>query len=221
MSKKYSYFKSKLNQSFRNHVDKLKKWKYKNLTAFGLSILLAYFVVKSEVGYWIEENLGYLGYFSAFIAGMLFSFSLTTPPATALIFSLGRQFNPFLIALIGASGSVLSDYLIFKFFRDRLMDEIKLLHEEVNNFLANKHLSRKVPKELRFRLWLWQKTAHSKFKWFVPVIAGFIIASPLPDEIGVALVGAAKMNTRKFIPFSYLLNFLGIITIAGFGKGTS
>lgn len=222
MPKNYSYMKSELNRKFKNHVEKLKKWKYKNLLALIASIFLAYFIFRSEIGFWIEENLGYFGYFSAFLAGMFFTFSLTTAPATALIFSLGREFNPFLVALIGGLGSVLSDYIIFKFVKDRLMDEIKLLHEEVDNFLKSRKFSTKlIPKDLRLRVWLWQKTSHSKLKWFIPIIAGFIIASPLPDEIGVALLGAARFDTKKFFPFSYLFNFLGILAIAGFGKGAS
>jgi hypothetical protein len=126
------------------------------------------------------------------------------------------MFNPFLLAFIGAFGSLFSDYIIFRFVRDRLMDEIKLLHEDVKRFLDP--VGRKVvPKDLSFQLYLWQQTVKSKFRWLIPVIAGFIIASPLPDEIGVALLGAAKYETERFVILSYLLNFTGIFLIASLG----
>ncbi|MEM5879465.1 MAG: hypothetical protein QXU74_03165 [Candidatus Aenigmatarchaeota archaeon] len=220
MPKKYSYLKSKFNQQLKNHADKLKKWKYKNLAAFIASLVLAYFVLKSDFAILIEEKLGNFGYVSAFIAGMMFGFSLTVAPATAFLYSLGFQFNPLLVGALGALGTVLSDYLIFRFIKDRLMDEIKLLHQEVKYFLepATRPISKRlVPKDLRFRLWLWQRASQSKLKWFVPMIAGFIIASPLPDEFGVALFGAAKFDSKKFVPIAYLLNFIGIFTIARFG----
>jgi uncharacterized membrane protein YdjX (TVP38/TMEM64 family) len=134
-----------------------------------------------------------------------------------MIYTLGSIFNPFILAFIGAFGSLLSDYLIFRFVKHKLMDEIKLLHEEIKRFLkpATEPFT---PKNLKFKLYLWRKAIESKYKWIIPVIAGFIIASPLPDEIGVALLGAAKYETERFVIISYLLNFGGIFFIATMGS---
>lgn len=214
--KKYSFARSKLNNQISNHVERLKKWKYKNLFLFFLSIVVAYFILKNEEAFLPLKEMSHLGYFSAFIAGAMFSSSLTVAPATAIIYALGQMFNPFLLAFIGAFGSLFSDYIIFRFVRDRLIDEIKLLHEDVKRFLDP--VGRKVvPKDLSFQLYLWQQTVKSKFRWLIPVIAGFIIASPLPDEIGVALLGAAKYETERFVILSYFLNFTGIFLIASLG----
>jgi hypothetical protein len=214
--KKYSFARSKLNNQISNHVERLKKWKYKNLFLFFLSLVVAYLILKNEESLSFLKSLNHLGYISAFIAGMLFTSSLTVAPATALIYTLGSIFNPFLLAFIGAFGSLFGDYVIFKFVRDRLTDEIKLLYEEVDNFL--KPVTKPfVPKDLRFKLYLWRRTFESRFKWLIPVIAGFIIASPLPDEIGIALLGAAKYETERFVILSYILNFTGIFLIASVG----
>jgi hypothetical protein len=147
---------------------------------------------------------------------MLFTYAITSVPATAALYNLGGMLNPFLIATIGAFGSVLSDYLIFRFVRDRLMDEIKLLSEEIDKIttpVSDIILSKNV------RVRIWRKISRSKI-WhtLIPIIAGFIIASPLPDEIGAALFGAVKYNPRKFILFSYFLNFIGILTITSLAR---
>ena len=215
--KKYSFEKSKFNQEVANHVKRLKKWKYKNLFLFFLSLVVAYFMLKNEESFSFLKSLNHLGYFSALIAGMLFTSSFTVAPATVLIYTLGSAFNPFTIAFIGAFGSLLADYLIFKFVKYKLIDEIKLLHEEVKNFLepVTKPM---IPKDLKLRLWLWQRAVNSRLRWLIPVMAGLIIASPLPDEFGVALLGAAKYETKRFAVLSYFLNFTGIILIAYVGS---
>jgi uncharacterized membrane protein YdjX (TVP38/TMEM64 family) len=215
--KKYSFAKSRLNTQISNHVKRLKKWKYKNFFLFIVSLIIAYFILKNEENLSFLKNTTHLGYFSAFLAGVFFSSSLTVAPATALIYTLGSIFNPFILAFIGAFGSLLSDYLIFRFVKHRLIDEIKLLHEEINEFL--KPVTKPfIPKDLRFKLYLWRRVIESRFKWVIPVIAGFIIASPLPDEIGVALLGAAKYETERFVIISYFLNFIGIFFIATMGS---
>ncbi|KKR47070.1 MAG: hypothetical protein UT80_C0011G0001, partial [Parcubacteria group bacterium GW2011_GWC1_40_13] len=57
------------------------------------------------------------------------------------------------------------------------------------------------------------------FKWLIPFIGALIIASPLPDEAGLAMMGLSKMKTSVFIPISFALNFLGILAIGLFAKG--
>ncbi len=55
---------------------------------------------------------------------------------------------------------------------------------------------------------LWSK------KYFLPVIAGFIIATPLPDKMGVALLATLKIiSSRVFFMISFLLNTIGIFII--------
>ena len=51
-------------------------------------------------------------------------------------------------------------------------------------------------------------------KYFVPVLAGFIIASPLPDEIGVImLAGLTKIKIGILVVLSLILNTLGILVL--------
>ncbi len=51
------------------------------------------------------------------------------------------------------------------------------------------------------------------FAWFIPIIGAVIIASPLPDEIGVSILGISKMKNWKFLLLSFFLNTVGIFII--------
>ena len=56
-------------------------------------------------------------------------------------------------------------------------------------------------------------------KYLLLFAAGFIIASPLPDEIGVSLMAASKIiSLRVFSIISYLLNTSGIFLIMVIGN---
>jgi hypothetical protein len=53
----------------------------------------------------------------------------------------------------------------------------------------------------------------------VAALAGILIATPLPDEIGVGLAASTKIiATRFFILFSYLLHLIGILVILLIGQ---
>ena len=51
------------------------------------------------------------------------------------------------------------------------------------------------------------------FRWLTWLIGGLIIASPLPDELGISLLGFSKAKTSLFIVLSFVFNFLGILFI--------
>ncbi len=64
------------------------------------------------------------------------------------------------------------------------------------------------------------KTPSFLKRYLLPVVAGFIIASPLPDEIGVTMLAASKsISAKVFSVISYVLNTAGIFVILMIGKG--
>lgn len=173
------------------------EWKHHNLILLFVSIIVAYFLVKNARVYQSIENIGGLGYIGSFFSGALFTYGLTTAPATAALFILGKSFGtPLIISIIGASGAVISDYLIFRFVRGRLLNELQETEKEI----LGKRIKIKInPKGLATK--------------FIPILAGLIIASPLPDEFGVAFLAAAKIPTHKFIQYAFIFNFIGIFII--------
>ena len=171
-------------------------WKYHNLVFLILSLVVAVFILKSE---FIKEfilNLGKLEYIGVFISGMFFSYGLTTAPSISMLYLLSRNLNPFLVGIMGMLGAVVSDYLIFRFVKYGLIKEIKAITDK---FKFHPHL----------------KKPYIKFlKAIAPLIAGLIIASPLPDELAASILGAIKVKDGEFLVISILSNFIGILVIA-------
>lgn len=176
---------------------KMFHWKYKNLTYLTISLLLAAYVFNNENLHSILLHLGNLGYIGAFFAGILFVSTFTVSIGTIIFLILAESLSPIELGIIAGLGAVVGDFLIFHLVRDNLAQEVAQLYNAVD---ANHHV---------------QKVLHTKyFAWTLPVFGALIIASPLPDEIGVSLMGISRMSTIKFAGLSFVLNTLGIFLIA-------
>lgn len=149
----------------------------------------------------IQNTLLLLGYFGTFLAGILFTYGFTAAPATAILLILAKGQNILLSGLIGGLGALVGDFIIFKLIRNTFSDKIRKLSKEKTILKIN------------------NKMPHLLKKYLVPVLAGFIIASPLPDEIGVSMLAASSsISTRAFLAISYLLNTAGILVILAIGS---
>jgi hypothetical protein len=51
------------------------------------------------------------------------------------------------------------------------------------------------------------------FGWLAPVVGALVIASPLPDELGITLLGIARLRNWQFVVLSFIFNFAGIFAI--------
>lgn len=211
---KKNHYPESVYKSAEKTIERIGKyqWKYRNIFFLGLSIVAAVYLSQSGVVLSAIENLGAIGYPAAFLLGALFTSAFTALPSTVAIFGLGQTHNPIVLAVVGAAGSVAGNYFLFKFTRDRLAREIVMLSKEVKN------LTKPVSflffwEEARMRIW----HAISKSRiWhvLVPLLAGFIMASPLPDEVAVAIFGAVRFDAERFVIISYVLHFIGILAIA-------
>lgn len=131
----------------------------------------------------------------SFLAGMGFTSLFTLAPATVVLMEIANVSSPLTVALIGAAGAVLGDLFLFMFVRNSLADNAMML----------------LTSSLRQRLRVLRH--HPLLHWILPLTGAIIIASPLPDELGLALMGFSKMDTRIFIPISYAMNFIGILGV--------
>lgn len=176
------------------------KIQYPKLTVLLISIITAYILFQAHFFQEFAKTLNAHGYLSIFLAGFLFSYGFTAPFAVGFFVSLAPEVNVFLAAPLAGVGAVLSDLLIFKFIRSSFQDEfdrLKLhwLFQKIH-VLFDDHLSERIKKYI-----LW-------------TFAGFLIASPLPDEFGVSLIsGFTDINRRVFTAISYSLNTIGILAI--------
>lgn len=174
--------------------------KYPKLLLLLGTIILAYFLFTGKDLASVHDVISSLGYFGTFIAGLLFSYGFTAAPATALLLILAKEQSVVAAGLIAGLGALLSDLLIFKLVRFTLADEIARIQKE-KYFPPFPKLPRLIQ------------------KYVVPVIAGLIIASPLPDEIGVSLLAASNtISLRAFLVISYVLNTTGIFIILAIGR---
>ena len=95
---------------------------------------------------------------------------------------------------------MIGDLLIFRFVKDKLSEDL------LNLIKTSK--SERLTSVIKIR----------GLKWMMPLIGALIIASPLPDEIGVAMLGLSKMKNSLFIPLSFALNSAGILVIGLIAK---
>lgn len=173
-----------------------KKWKYKNLTLLTLSLLIAFFLSQNKPFHDSLLHLGTFGYLGAFFAGILFVSTFTVATGAVILFVLAETLSPLEIGIIAGLGAVAGDFIIFRFVKDDLSKEVW----NIFTYLDKGHNIKKV--------------FHSQyFSWSLPVIGAILIASPLPDEIGVSLMGISKLKTYQFILISFLLNAVGIFLV--------
>lgn len=161
-----------------------------------LSILSALFLAKTDALVNILLASKALEIFGSLIAGIFFTSVFTTAPAIVTLGEIAQANSIWLVALFGAIGATIGDLIIFRFVKDRF----------------SKHLMELIKKkggEKRLRHLLHLKY----FKWLTFLIGGFIIASPIPDEVGIMILGFSNLRQSLFIPFSFVSNFIGILLI--------
>lgn len=168
---------------------------YADLGILAASIAAAVIIVESgavpALLAWAKADIA----LASFVAGAFFTSVVTTAPAIAVLGELSLEGNLFVVAVFGGMGAVLGDYLIFAFVRDRVSQDIA---ELMQGRLTS-----------RYRALLRRRT----FKRVLPFIGGLIIASPLPDELGLALLGMSHVRTSKFALISFCFNAAGIFII--------
>ncbi|PIQ75552.1 MAG: hypothetical protein CO003_00255 [Candidatus Portnoybacteria bacterium CG_4_8_14_3_um_filter_44_15] len=174
-----------------NHKENL----IKDMSIIALSVLIAVILVKTEVLINILASSKELELFGSFIAGMFFTSVFTVAPATVVLVEIARLNSLFLVALFGGIGAMIGDIIIFRFVKNRLSEDVL--------FLLKKSKSERLISIFRLRI----------FRWLIAFLGALIIASPLPDELGLMMMGFSKIRTSLFIPISFLLNSLGILVI--------
>ncbi len=167
-------------------------WRYKNISLLVISVIVFFFLAETASVKTVIANFGDWGYAGAIIAGIFSVMTFTAAPALAVLYTFSEHLNPIELALLAGLGSVIGDFIIFSFFKDTVFTELepiieKLSHSPVAHILHSRY-----------------------FMWLTPVIGALIIASPLPDELGVPLLSANKMKKWHFIILTFILNSLGI-----------
>ncbi|MFA6405003.1 MAG: hypothetical protein WCW03_03325 [Candidatus Paceibacterota bacterium] len=132
---------------------------------------------------------------SSFVAGIFFTSVFTIAPASVAFADISQTGAPLTIILWGGLGAMCGDLILFFFIRDRFTDDLlnSMRPSIVKHILASFHLG--------------------FMKWLSPILGALIISSPLPDELGLTLMGLSKMRIAVLMPVSLIMNMMGIYLI--------
>lgn len=182
-------------------MEKTNKNPYKNLERDIVIILISVFfaivLIRFGAVQDIVSSIDELKIIGSFIAGFFFTSAFTIAPAAIALAEISQTTSPFLVAFWGALGSLVGDLVIFLFIRDHFADDI----------MEALHTLKNEKKIIQF-------FKRGFFRWLSPLLAAFIIASPLPDEFAIALMGISKVRMSLFIPICFIMSFFGILVIA-------
>lgn len=184
-------YKNNFNGIMENQKSNLMK----DLAIIAFSIVIAVSLVKTGTLKSVLVSTQEMKFIGSFMAGMFFVSIFSAAPATVVLAEIAQSNSIFWVAFFGGLGALVGDLIIFRFIEDRLADDFLQL--------IKKTRSERLISIFKLKL----------FKWLVPFIGALVVASPLPDEIGLAMMGLSKMRTSLFIPLSFFLNSLGILMI--------
>jgi hypothetical protein len=177
-----------------------KHWKYKNLLLIAVGVTIGIILASNAAFHAWLLSLGSMSYAGIFIAGVLFDSTFTVATGIVILTVLAARYSPLEVTAVSTLGAIAGDYLIFRFVRSTLLAEIKPLYKK----FGGNHLTH---------------LFHTKyFSWSLPVIGALIIASPLPDELGVTLLGFSTIKTYQLVAISCVMNFSGIFLLTHVGK---
>lgn len=167
----------------------------RDLGIVALSFIIAIVLVKTQALGGILSAAQEMKVIGSFFAGMFYVSIFTVAPAAVVLVELTRNFSLWEVALFGGLGAAAGNLLIFRFVKNNLMEGLILW--------LRRHRERKIL--ILFRSpW---------FDYILFAAGALIVLSPLPDELGLALMGVSQIRNILFFPVSFALNFLSILIL--------
>lgn len=141
---------------------------------------------------WIVNLVGNV-VVSSFLAGIFFTSVFSIAPSAVALSHIDG--SAYVISFWGALGALCGDLVLFYFIRDRFSNHLlkSLKPSFVKNIMNSFHLG--------------------FMKWLAPIVGALIIASPLPDELGLTLLGISKTKVSILVPVAFIMNFIGIFLL--------
>lgn len=169
---------------------------HQNIILFVVGLLAAVIFSKTPLFSQFINLIAPFPCLSAFIAGMLFASTFSIATGGLILITLAQSINPLIIIPFGGLGAVFCDFLIFSLFKDKISASVSPIYNEI---ISKNHF---------------HKILHTRyFSWTLPVIGALIIASPLPDELGVSLLGLSQMKTGEFFLISLISHLFGMSSL--------
>lgn len=180
------------------------RYKYPKLLVFMITIIIAiilfYEWMHSQL---VHDFLVSLWYGWTFLWWLFYSYGFTSSSATAILLILSKDNSLILAILTAWIWALISDIILLKFAKNHLLQELTLLKEDI--YIVN----------LRNFL---KKIFWPPYKYIMPIIAGILIMSPLPTEIGITILASRNLSMKTFMIITYILHTTGIGIILILGK---
>lgn len=188
----------------KKHLGRVKfhsKIKYPKFLLFIFSVVLAYFLVAELFYDPIHNALLSLGLLEVLLAGFLYHYAFSAPPAAVILLTLAPEYNLIYAGVWAGVGALVSDLIIFKFIRHGFGDEVEKLRKEK----IIQYIKRKIPGSVQ--------------KGMFNTLAIVLIASPLPTEVGITLMASKKnLSSQKFSIIVFALHTAAIFAFLLIGS---
>lgn len=153
-----------------------------------LSLLLIYITHHTSLSLALT-SLGVLQYGIAFLAGIFFVYSITGSIGLVLLLLISHTVPIIGVTLFASIGAVFADLTIFGATR-----KVLSLQSHFHDGFA------KQAKKLLAK--------SNQMKWFLIVLGIILYLSPVPDEIGMSILGISRITMKQFLIVTFLLNIL-------------
>ena len=181
------------------------KIKYPKIILLVLSIFIGYLIYKDENNFYFHAFLQKFNLFGVFVCGFFMVYGFTAGPAVASLLIASKMFPFWPTAIIALFGATCGSFVVFKTLKISIENELEDLAKN------------------SFYLWLKEKiSGHIPdfvYRYILPAIAGFVSATPLPDEIVAILISKSKnISLPVFTFFAFIFNVFGIFIVLFIGK---
>lgn len=176
-------------------MDGRNKHLFADLILLTVSIIFAIFIAKTGLAEDFARSFNGYWWLGIIFAGLFFTSIFTAASSVVLLSMFATTTDLLPLAILGGIGATIGDYVIFLFVKDRISKDLEYLM----SLSREKRLSMIIKTQL--------------FKFFAPFIGALIIATPIPDELGVAMLGLSRISNKLFLVLVFCLHFVGIFTL--------
>ncbi len=162
-----------------------------------LSIITAVYLGYTHAFEYIFSFADGFSYLGIFVVGFFFTSVFTVPPAIVALGQLSLIYPWPLVVILGALGAACGDYFLFRFVKDRIAADAAYFLRNSTRYRRIMHLA-----------------TERKFRYLALAFAVVLIASPLPDETALTILGVSRSKVRDVILLTFLANAIGITLIA-------
>jgi hypothetical protein len=164
---------------------------YPHLTAVAASYVLVvvlFLILGPDFFHALVTPFGLGG---VFVAGMMYSYSVTTSAGALLLPAFLSLYSVPTIAILGGLGGTVADITILRAIRGNLKKEMQRLGATT------------------LMQWV-RRLPLMRYDAFRDILGILVIMSPIPDEVGIAIMASTHLSESSFRVLTLVANIIGI-----------